>query len=295
MRRSATALLVLGCLAGLSTGCGDDDHRRSPEATATPVVERTPVRAGGLGGTYDVLYDRDVFGHFDDVVGVVHADIGPFIGVSFATRLGVGVSLGGEITGDGVIPVRGTVALPHRTFEVHGHAVPSRDDQVRRIVVTVRSDSSFLDFETTFSLETSLLGNRLRFKGAHRFTFDESPSECACSSTATLSLSVPPNGIGSSDLAAEDRDGAGRLLGTFEPQNCNVTATGRVWCQLPYASADDPSLAERSTRRYAYLFGHLPPDGDAAPTTGRLYVDRDIGNDDDDPRALGAWSATRVD
>lgn len=235
-----------------------------------------------------------MFGDFPDLVGRVTADVGDGIGLRFVTPDRVEVMVGGTMDDDGSIEVGGTVSAPRRRFDVHGRAVASRDEGSRRIVVTIRAVDSFIDFATTFTFETALLASPLPFAGAERLAFDPSPSGCACGSTASLSITTPVTGFGSSDLVASDADTSGEVLGGFDPGECDVTASGRVFCQLRYQRTPDLLLpVEERPVVYARLFGRLSRSGNARPTTGRYVVD--LLRNDYLPLGAGSFTATRLD
>lgn len=72
------------------------------------------------------------------------------------------------------------------------------------------------------------------FNDTYRFAFDPSPGGCECSTTATFAIVVDENGIGTSTLAADELDASQTRQGTFDSDECLVTARGRLRCVLWY-------------------------------------------------------------
>jgi hypothetical protein len=216
----------------------------TPTASGTPIPTATasavPVDVADFVGVYDA---DATGGGFSPAyaIGVVGGG-GGFITIELLLDGHTNVTLSGSVDDDGVAVLSGQgVFQDDILITPTGTATLSTDGVVQRIEGAMEGGLSFV---ASFQLARPIAGTSEGFAGTYRVAFVPSPGGCECTTTADLTLAVEPDGIAESTTAADEADAVGTLQGTFDAGDCFVTASGRLYCELPYETTFVPPPGE---------------------------------------------------
>ena len=187
--RVGRALVMLGSLAVIATGCGDHGNA-SPSRPS----------AAQLAGTYDVTAAD--FGLGDELLGAVHAGENGTIHIDvFRGTLGRS-SLSGVLDADGTVTLSGDDTNIGPAIPVTGSAeveVVERKYRISAVLESAVFDSGQHALTMERPVDTSLVGA----SGTYRFDFPDSPNGCVCPSSAIVDLTFDRTGDGSSAVAMD--------------------------------------------------------------------------------------------
>jgi hypothetical protein len=259
----------------------------SPTPTSTP----PPLDVLDFLGVYDASFEPE--GVLPgDIIAEVYAD-GDEIGVALLFDGHTSVGMQGAPRPDGHVALEGEGRLEDDiVFFAHGTASFVQTEATQRVRGSLHRMDMQFGIEGTFVLERPVNRVPSRYDGPYRFTFDPSPGGCACTTTATFTLSTDANGIGTMLAAADELDVSNVRRGTFDPFYCDVTTSGRLRCVFGYETTTVPTPGElpAGPRFPVTLTGVLTADGQGFSGQGRTEAPIF-------PTAYflgGDWTATRV-
>lgn len=255
-------------------------------ATTTPTATPTPVDIARFVGVYDVSYDDEF--QRSDTIAEVFLDGAEVVIVIWPNGQEF-LALHGTPTADGRVTLEGTGGIPNDVLYVAEGA--ARFDETNGRFRIYGSSNFWSATDRPFVLDRPIVRPPSSFNDTYRFDFDPSPGGCECTTTATFTIAVDENGVGTSTLAADELDDGQHRQGTFDPDECLVTARGRVRCVLRYDTTFVPMPGQppAGPSFRVTLMGMLPAGNSAtgegranAPTFPQVYF---LG---------GAWTAMRV-
>ncbi len=227
-RRRMVAMRFLALIV-MFAGCGDGDHHAAPTptVTATPVPTATPFDSARFEGVY--------YGTVGGSRGFAAVTDG--ITIELMKDPHSNVRLGGALRSDGTAEIRGSGIFQGDIFvELTGQLAVTEVGDVQRISGTIDSGSFSASAFGPFLFERRANHDASVYSSSYRFTFTQSASGCECATTATLTFVVEANGFASSTMPATEFAESSRRVGSFEPGECFVSATGLAQCTLRYSS-----------------------------------------------------------
>jgi hypothetical protein len=278
---SATPLITATVTSSATRTAGTPTPTRTPTPTATA----TPIDLEAFVGVYDVSFDAQ-FKASDAIAEVVRD--GEEIRLDIWSDGHDFLDLHGTPTAGGQVVLEGLGGIPNDVlFVAEGSATIT--ETAGRQQIHASSNLFFSSEQAPFVLDRPVGDMPSRYAGAYRFAFDPSPGGCQCATTATLVIAVHDDGHAMSTLAADETDGTGHRQGTFDPDECLVTARGRLRCVLSYETTFVPPPGEppAEPRFPVTLMGMLTVHG-----TGAGRADAPVF-----PQVFflgGDWTATRV-
>ena len=203
-----------------------------PTATESPV----PVNVADFVGVYDA---DATGGGFSPAYAIAVVDGGAgSITIVLLLDGHTSMTLSGSVDDDGVAALSGQGVFQDDIFITPtGTATLSTDGDVQRIEGTMQGGFGFV---ASFQLARPIAATSDGFTGTYRVAFVPSPGGCECTTTADLTLEVESDGSAESTTAADETDAVSTLQGTFDAGDCFVTASGRLYCELPYETTFVP-------------------------------------------------------
>jgi hypothetical protein len=259
-------------LAPASVG-GDWNICANDPPIPTPTLSPTPVPNPFIG-TYDYQGGGTALASVQMFGGVLGLTV-EFTPAAYIQGV-LAISNGGAVTFDGYDIVGGDI--------IQGTAHANGTATVGPTATTISGTmtSSLVGTGTPFTMTRPSAGTPAAYGGTYTFTFHGLSANVAAT-TATLDLTVPASGFGTSPQTVPETDSDSAVRGQLSPGGCLVSPLGKLSCRLPYQHLVPPPPS------FPITFFNLKIAGTLA-SGGTLYGDTPPI---DHAFPIGSWTAVQ--